>query len=93
MLIADKVVWHISLTSKGIFKKLGLTRNRKISEYTINSGGKLNYDLSKIDLHITHPYNVVWLVSESLRWDMLNSETMPKTYKFSGNCRLVLSFD
>ncbi|WP_101758254.1 sulfatase-like hydrolase/transferase [Oceanicoccus sp. KOV_DT_Chl] len=83
LLIAEKVVWYIPMTSKGMLKKLGLARNREVREYTVDLGGKLNYQTSKNELHITRPYNVVWLVSESLRWDMLSAEIMPNTYAFA----------
>jgi membrane-anchored protein YejM (alkaline phosphatase superfamily) len=44
----------------------------------------LNYPLAPIRRAPDHPRpNIVWLVSESLRWDMLDPEIMPATWAFS----------
>ena len=45
---------------------------------------RLHYPLSPIKVQPGHKqYNIVWLVAESLRADMLNPEIMPETWAFS----------
>ncbi len=83
--ISDKTAWYIPVTSKGIFKKLGVERKRQVAEYNHKSTGKLNYPPKGVDLNITNHYNIVWLVAESWRWDMLNPETMPRTWAFAND--------
>ncbi len=48
----------------------------------------LQYPLKPLDVDPPkQPLNIVWLVSESLRADMLNPEVMPDTWKFSEQAR------
>lgn len=45
---------------------------------------RLHYPLQAIDRDVQHkPYNIVWLVAESLRADMVDPEIMPATWRFS----------
>ena len=48
---------------------------------------QLNYPLRKINIDPNHKnYNIVWLVAESFRFDMLDAEIMPETWNFARRC-------
>ncbi len=83
--ISDKTAWYIPVTSKGIFKQLGVERKRQVAEYDHKSTGKLNYPPQGVGLDIANNYNIVWLVAESWRWDMLNPKIMPNTSSFAND--------
>jgi len=49
-------------------------------------GGSLNYPLKPLQIKTpANKMNVIWLVAESLRWDMLDKEIMPNTWSFAEN--------
>jgi len=83
---ADRIVWYIPVTARSFFEKRGFTINRPDSlEFdSYETGGSLDYP-STPDIEFESPYNIVWLVSESLRADMLDPEIMPNTWRFSQN--------
>ena len=46
--------------------------------------GQVVYPLQPVHFdRIQHPYNIVWLTVESLRWDMLDPKIMPNLWRFS----------
>lgn len=46
--------------------------------------GRIRYPLQPLEIDPpAHPFNIVWLVSESLRADMLDPEIMPRTWDFA----------
>ena len=48
---------------------------------------QLNYPLREINIDPNHKnYNIVWLVAESFRFDMLDAEIMPATWDFAQRC-------
>lgn len=72
------------VTIRSLAKKLGYkaTSNKNI-KLSVNESS-LNYPLNK--LQVTAPekkLNIVWLVAESWRADMLDPEIMPATYNFA----------
>lgn len=80
-LVAQSIPFYQTLTARHLFKAMGVKVHRDI-HYEVK--GRLNYP--RHPLHInkpTKPYNIIWLTSESLRWDMLNDQVMPKTMQFS----------
>lgn len=83
---ADRIVWYIPVTARSFFENRGFTINRPDSlEFdSYEAGGSLDYP-STPDIEFESPYNIVWLVSESLRADMLDPEIMPNTWRFSQN--------
>ncbi len=49
-----------------------------------NESLRLNYPLQAIHRDMQHkPYNIVWLVAESLRADMVDPDIMPETWRFA----------
>lgn len=81
---AEKFPFYISTTFTSFAKKIGVTRikNNEI-EFNMRSI-TLEYPLKKLTVKpLLHPMNVVWLVSESWRTDVLTPEIMPATYTFA----------
>jgi membrane-anchored protein YejM (alkaline phosphatase superfamily) len=86
---ASVVPFHLHTTSKSTFYKLGF---EKPPEDAVKVAyGKVNYPLRAIEFtRPEQPLNIVWLVAESLRWDMLDPEIMPNLSELSRN---ALRFD
>jgi membrane-anchored protein YejM (alkaline phosphatase superfamily) len=79
---ASVIPFHLHTTSKSTFYNLGF---EKPEENAVKIAyGKVHYPLHPV--HSTRPdkpLNIVWLVAESLRWDMLNPQVMPNLSAFS----------
>lgn len=63
----------------------GFESKRKPQGLKIRSGSfNLRYPLNSLERKPTHTtFNIVWLVAESLRWDMLEPKIMPHSWVFS----------
>ena len=84
--IASRVVWHIPVTARGVFKQLGFERPEQgFASLAEGSGGNVDYPIANLenDGVIKTPYNIVWLTSESLRHDMVDQRIMPNTFAFA----------
>ncbi len=82
MQAASVVPFHIRTTSDSTFYKLGVKKQPKAKVRVAN--GKLHYPLAKIEhRRPKKPLNIIWLVAESLRWDMLDPEIMSNLNEFS----------
>lgn len=72
---------NLNTTFNSFLKKNGfhtMASMRKMSY------GKVKYPSTPLTYkEIEKPVNIVWLVAESLRWDMLTAEIMPNTWAFS----------
>ncbi|MDO8272666.1 MAG: sulfatase-like hydrolase/transferase [Gammaproteobacteria bacterium] len=82
--IADRIIWYMPVTARTFFEDMGATIDRPEGadmEVAI-SGGSLNYPEAP-DEPLKTPYNIVWLVAESWRADMLTPEIMPQTWAFA----------
>ncbi|HPS54261.1 MAG TPA: sulfatase-like hydrolase/transferase [Sedimentisphaerales bacterium] len=76
---------YMPITFRNWAKSLGfknsVENNIKIK---LDKSFKLNYPLNPIErTENSKKYNIVWLVAESLRADMLNEKIMPATWKFA----------
>lgn len=76
---------YLPMTFRSLAKKLGYKVNKRRH---FDLGGRLaslSYPLKPIRLNTLgrKPLNIVWLVAESLRADMLTPEIMPATYAFA----------
>lgn len=79
--VAESIPFFQNVSARNFFKALGLKPQRNVS---VNVKGKLNYPLAPLKIEVpTKPYNIIWLTSESLRWDMLNETVMPNSWQFS----------
>ncbi|MCF7980633.1 MAG: sulfatase-like hydrolase/transferase [Pseudomonadales bacterium] len=83
--VGNRIVWNIPITAKSFLAKLGLERARTLdTEFGKRPSGAFKYpNKESLDLHINQPYNIVWLVAESWRADMLNPKVMPATDEFA----------
>ncbi|MCP5345741.1 MAG: sulfatase-like hydrolase/transferase [Gammaproteobacteria bacterium] len=84
--VADRIVWHTPVTAKSFFQSLGIKRRENLAADLHEAGGRLDYDFSN-ELATRpdsgEPINIVWLVAESWRADMVTPEIMPATYDFA----------
>lgn len=64
-------------------KKLGIDKQRNYEVDMHVSGKTLNYPLKPINEAPKHKYNVIYLVAESWRADMLSPDIMPQTCDFA----------
>lgn len=81
---SERYPLYLPTTFRKLAAKMG------IGESAIPSGGirvknaSLSYPLAPIDIdRSVRPPNIVWLVAESLRFDMLDREIMPQLWDFS----------
>jgi len=82
----DGIPYYVGFSARTFFKKLGFKVNAKQKNLAAGdeSAGSLNYPLQPIKINRpAKPLNIVWLVSESLRADMLDQEIMPGTWSFA----------
>ncbi len=77
--------FYLPITFKRVLSNLEFEPYKSTALRTKQSKNlALNYPLKKIrQCPDSTKYNIVWLVAESLRADMLNPEVMPQTYKFA----------
>lgn len=79
--VAEQIPFFQTVTAKSLFKKLGMNIAERPK---LRIDGRLNYPLQPLSVQApAKPYNIVWLIAESWRADMLNPEVMPRTWKFA----------
>ena len=83
--VADAFPLYNRVRFKSLAMKLGYENKRPRSVSAGMAKGDLNYPLKPLEVVPPQkPMNMVWLVAESLRWDMLTPQIMPNTWKFAG---------
>lgn len=82
---SDAVPLYLPVTFSWQLRQLGLEQVRDPDFHlSDNSISSIQYPLKPIEIRPAYPnYNLVILVAESLRADMLNPEVMPATYQFA----------
>ena len=78
--IAESVPWAFPLKMNSVFKKLGIIDVvEQIKVTSVDSNGSLAYPLHPLSFAPAQekPLNIVIILNDSLRWDMLNDEVMP----------------
>ena len=81
--VADSLPLHQPLKFRKLAKKLGLIVPQE-QKLAVRSVGRVNYPAHPLRVvPPAKPLNVIWLVSESLRADMLNAEIMPATWDYA----------
>lgn len=75
------------LTAKGTFLKLGLVNLKDLqnNQVNMNFAGSFNYPLNTLeyDHSKAKKLNVIMILVDSLRYDMLNPQVMPNTFEFA----------
>ena len=80
--LTQTVPYYLGVSARTLLAKFGVKVDRKKS-YQLTKGS-LNYPLHPLEVAPpAKPLNIVWLVSESLRADMLDPEIMPNTRAFA----------
>lgn len=81
----DKLFLFQPIYANETLKQLGFHEGAHQVALTQRAGGKLNYPNEPLSFNAENgkPYNIVWLVAESWRWDMLDEAIMPQTWNFS----------
>ncbi len=82
LLAAEDVPFYVPLTARGLAQRLGLSAAG--GDADLAAATRLDYPTEPLAFDPAAPdLDVVWLVSESLRADMLDPEIMPATWAFS----------
>lgn len=82
--IADAFPLYNRVRFKTLASKLGYENKRPRDVSAGMAKGTLSYPLKPLEVvPPKQPLNMVWLVAESLRWDMLTPEIMPNTWQFA----------
>ncbi len=86
LVAAERFPLYQPLTFRSLAKKIGLQPAREEISYVNSDVSRVEYPLSTLDVKSPEkPYNIIWLVSESLRADMLEQEIMPATWNFAAD--------
>lgn len=74
------------LTFRKLAKRLGIAANAEEAQSLRVKEGSLAYPLAPLQVvPPAAPLNIVWLVAESLRFDMLDPKIMPRLWAFSND--------
>lgn len=74
------------LTFRKLAKRLGIASNTEAAQSLRVKEGSLAYPLAPLRVEPpSAPLNIVWLVAESLRFDMLDPKIMPRLWAFSND--------
>lgn len=88
---ARYVPWFQPMTMKGLMRKLGAdVKTENSRDIRIPRHTALNYPKHPLQCHASPALNVVVLMVDSLRFDMLEADVMPNTTAFS---RQAIRFD
>lgn len=80
---SERYPFYLPMTFRKVAAALGVKAN-KAGEGMKVKAIELSYPLAALDVQPpAKPLNVVWLVAESLRFDMLDPKIMPELWKFS----------
>ncbi|PWB40626.1 MAG: sulfatase [Rhodocyclales bacterium] len=74
------------LTFRKLAKRLGIASSAEETQSLRVKEGQLAYPLKPLQVEVPAvPLNIVWLVAESLRFDMLDPKIMPRLWAFSND--------
>jgi len=83
---ADVVPFHLRSGAKNLLTRLGIER-RALQELRL-AGGTVDYPGEKLETgQVRADMNVIVLVAESFRWDLLDPEITPNLWAFSQRAR------
>lgn len=82
---SERYPMYLPMKFRKLAIRLGIRETEKTSEgIRIEKNSTLNYPLAPLDVDASvQPPNIVWLVAESLRFDMLDPKIMPQLWDFS----------
>ncbi|WP_019529114.1 sulfatase-like hydrolase/transferase [Dasania marina] len=83
---SNAIAWYMPITAKSFLRKLGIAGRSEDGLEGRTKGGRVDYpQVDPTSLNIKQAYNIVWLVAESWRFDMLDKRIMPATNAFAAN--------
>ncbi len=81
---SERYPLYLPLTSRKLTKRIPIDKSGGAGKSIEMKVGALKYPLAPLDIEPpARPPNIVWLVAESLRFDMLDPKIMPKLWNFS----------
>ncbi|MCU7940927.1 MAG: sulfatase-like hydrolase/transferase, partial [gamma proteobacterium symbiont of Bathyaustriella thionipta] len=81
---ADTFPLYQQLKMSSLLRSLGIEVKKASKLKLSNTEGELSYPKNTLKIKkIKKPFNIVMLVSESMRWDLLTNDVMPNTFNFS----------
>jgi len=88
---ADRIVWYVPVTARSLLEDAGFTTQRPQEHESDLAGasGKIDYPETPAQ-PFAKPLNIVWLVAESWRADVLTPQIMPNTTRFAQNSQQFL---
>jgi uncharacterized protein len=78
---AEAIPFHLHSQASHLFKRLGV-EHTAMKQLRV-AGGKVAYPIDKLEGSPSKKMNVIMLVGESFRWDLLSPEITPNLWKFS----------
>ncbi len=81
---SERYPFYLTTSVRKLAKHLGIEEHEKAAGGIDVKGGSLNYPLAPLVVEKpAQSPNIVWLVAESLRFDMLDPKIMPSLWQFS----------
>ena len=82
--LSEAVPWSRPITMTSFLKKVGLA-TEEVGQVKVQSASLISYPLKPLQFNenTQKPFNIVFVLSDSLRADMLNSVNMPHTWKIA----------
>lgn len=81
---SERYPMYLPMSFRKLAAKMGIGEAQKTSDGMHVKSSVLNYPLKPLDIDSSvRPPNIVWLVAESLRFDMLDPKIMPQLWDFS----------
>ena len=81
---SERYPFYLTTSVRKLAKHLGIEEREKTAGGIDVKGGSLNYPLAPLVVEKpAQSPNIVWLVAESLRFDMLDPKIMPSLWQFS----------
>lgn len=81
---SERYPFYLPLSLRKLAKNLGIEEQERAAGGLDIKASSLNYPLAPLDIQApAKPPNIVWLVAESLRFDMLDPKIMPELWQFS----------
>ncbi|MEQ9451615.1 MAG: sulfatase-like hydrolase/transferase [Pseudomonadales bacterium] len=81
---AQKIPFYNEVRFRTLGQRLGFDRPERLGIALNNRASELDYPKQKITTLEKPRPNIIWLIAESLRADMLTPAIMPQSYEFAG---------
>lgn len=82
---ADAIPFHLRTGAAKLFKRLGIERTA-LTQLRL-AGGEVDYPKAGLTAPSPRKMNVIMLVGESFRWDLLSPQITPNLWQFAGRAQ------